>query len=427
MGRFSVFKRGKYYYCQLKNPETGKYLPAKSTGQTSRDEALLIVADWLREGLPDRPLRQALDLDTILYTIKTAEFAPGDAERIITALKSRGLIESAVIAGDGADTELLIDFLYRFWDYEKSPYVREKLAYGHSIGKRHCQDQGTRLPHWKDYFPKDTRLRDVTRDRLRDFQLHLKEKGLAPKTVNLIIDAGVSALAWAADKGILRENPGAGLRKFSGKSKKRGILDPKEIKKLFSVPWKDERARVGNLIAATTGLRAGEVLALRICDILPEYINVEHSFSRADGLKGTKTDEARTVPLLPAVKTEIERLIAKNPHGQHPENFIFYSDAADRPMSQNILRRGLYSSLEDIKIDPKARNLTVHSWRHAYAAQLSGRIDITKVQRATGHRSGAMAQHYADHQLESDLKEVAAAVSDVYGKIIPFEKKRGTA
>ncbi len=45
-------------------------------------------------------------------------------------LKSKGLIENATISGDGPDSEPLLPFLKRFWNYDESPYVREKHAYG---------------------------------------------------------------------------------------------------------------------------------------------------------------------------------------------------------------------------------------------------------------------------------------------------------
>ena len=45
-------------------------------------------------------------------------------------------------------------FLERFWTYDESPYVREKLAHRHRIGRRHCYD--TRLwvrLYWRGRFP----------------------------------------------------------------------------------------------------------------------------------------------------------------------------------------------------------------------------------------------------------------------------------
>lgn len=53
MRRFSIFLRVNYYNAQIKNPITGRYLSAKSTGQTDESEALLVVADWLKDGFPE--------------------------------------------------------------------------------------------------------------------------------------------------------------------------------------------------------------------------------------------------------------------------------------------------------------------------------------------------------------------------------------
>lgn len=74
MSRYSIFKRGKIYYAQIKNPEIGKYFPAKSTGKTDESEALLVVSDWLHNGLPEKTnLQQSIDINTIYYTFRTVQ------------------------------------------------------------------------------------------------------------------------------------------------------------------------------------------------------------------------------------------------------------------------------------------------------------------------------------------------------------------
>jgi len=67
------------------------------------------------------------------------------------------------------------------------------------------------------------------------------------------------------------------------KPKGRGILEHEEVDRLFSIPWRDERSRLVNLIASQTGMRMGEIRALRICDILIDRIRVSHAWSYADG------------------------------------------------------------------------------------------------------------------------------------------------
>jgi len=56
MRRFCVFRRKnqKVFYAQIRNPETGKYLPARSTGTSDRSEAYMVVTDWIHNGIPDK-------------------------------------------------------------------------------------------------------------------------------------------------------------------------------------------------------------------------------------------------------------------------------------------------------------------------------------------------------------------------------------
>ena len=63
----------------------------------------------------------------------------------------------------------------------------------------------------------------------------------------------------------------------------------------------------------STGLRAGEVLAVQVRDIEEDRVRVRHSWSDHDKLKGTKTGEERAVPLLPEVRTAMLDLARKKP------------------------------------------------------------------------------------------------------------------
>jgi integrase len=321
--------------------------------------------------------------------------------------------------GEGPDLEPLLAFFRRLWDFESSEYIREKIDYNHSLTRRHAYDQNQRLTHWGNFFGEEFRLRDLTREKLIEFQRYLKGKDLAPRTINNVTGAGIPLITWAFNRKIINENPAHGLRKFAGKPKKRGVLSRDETQKLFAEgTWKDERARVGSLIAATCGLRSGEVLALRVQDIQEDRLNIEHSFSRSDALKCPKNGEVRRVPLLSSVRSEIFSLLESNPYGSDPVVFLFYGP--EGPMSPNILRRGLKNALESIGIAYKERNIVFHSWRHAFAARMADRIEMRKVQLATGHKTETMAAHYADHAQEKDFESVAEAVSDAFSNISRF-------
>jgi len=357
MRRFSYFKRknSPYYYVQLRNPVTGKYLPPRSTRQKEVSEALLVISEWLKHGFPEasdggrKGISDVIKLDTILTYIKDTPLSFADVQKIAEALEKKESVESIQVKGQNGDSLKLVDFLELFWDYDSSGYVREKHAYGHSIGRRHCYEQSHRLKHWRSFFPGAVQVRDLTRTQLLEFQLYLKEKkGLSPKTINMILDAGTVAFAWLKERGDIDENPAEGLRKFSGRSTKRGILSLDEVRSIFPIPWKDERARVPNLVAMTTGLRAGEILAQKMKNVEENKIHVRHSWSTQDGLKPPKNGEERTVPIVKSVYTALSRLAAHNPHG--PNEYIIYQANPGRPCDNKVFCEGLYDALANIKL-----------------------------------------------------------------------------
>jgi len=53
MRRFYLFKRGRIFYAQVLNPVTNKLCTARSTGQSNKENAQIVVADWLANGIPN--------------------------------------------------------------------------------------------------------------------------------------------------------------------------------------------------------------------------------------------------------------------------------------------------------------------------------------------------------------------------------------
>ena len=342
----------------------------------------------------------------------------------------------------GPSSEGIIAFLENVWNFDSSPYVREKLAHGHRIGRRHCYDMRVWVrTYWKSFF-KERRLSEICRADLKDFSLWLAEsKNLKPKTINNVLAAGTVALRWAYENELISANPAGGLVKFSGKAAKRGILTEQEVERLFTVPWANERARLGSILAMSTGLRAGEVLAVQVRDIDADRLHVRHSWSNLDGLKSPKTGEERVVPLIEPVREALLGLAKKNPHGVGPATFVYWStDRDNRPMDFHFLLDGLKDALlhltltdEDLKDQAKvqkameywrARAVVFHSWRHYFAARMADQIESRKAMPATGHRDKAVFDAYADHSTEKIFGEVRAVAAETFGRLLPFSGKR---
>ncbi|WP_158084307.1 tyrosine-type recombinase/integrase [Marispirochaeta aestuarii] len=443
MRRFSLYRRGKVYYCQFYNPKTKKYLSGRSTGQTNRNSAYLVVQNWIQNGIPTprsdesaRSVSDILNLATLIETLRTIDLSKKDVGRIVDILKQRDLIEGVIDTKNSRD-EIFTLFLRRFWSWDQSPYINEKLAHGQQIGERHCYDmQLWRKNYWDPFFS-DISLSKIKRSDLVQFSLWLSEKNLKPKTINNILSVGTVALRWASDNELIVSNPAKGLAKFSGHPKKRGVLEQVEAQRLFELDWDDQRARIGNLLAMTTGLRAGEVLGLQVRDIKDDRLHIRHSWSTKEGLKSTKNGEERTIPLLPSVRRQLLRLAADNPHGLGPASFVFWSTRTpEAPMDFHFLLNSLKTmllkltlhdpstvsaeELQQAKLYWRTRNIVFHSWRHYFATHLANRIDLRAVQLATGHRSPNMAAHYANHAQEQDFKLVSNAIEEAFGTIIQF-------
>jgi len=427
-------------YAELVDPSTGQKLTARSTGTTSRDDALMIVADWLREGIPmgrlrhPRPAEVAFSLDAILKAIRKTDLLAEDALCIIGALKDKGLVEGNFTKA-GPGSVLFEDFLLTFWNFKESPYVLERIRHGHRIGARHCYENERRVKHhWIGVFP-GKRLAEITKAELKRFALALAEpeKELSASTVNRIMVAGTTALRWAFENELIPANPAEGLERFAENPAKRGILSSDEAAALFRLTWADERARVGSLVAASTGLRAGEVLALRLKDVGEDRLFIRHNWSDRDGgLKSPKNGDEREVPLIPSVRAALMKLADSSPHSHDPDQFIFYGMLAHRPMDFHFLLDGLTEALvslsvsdegdgekrEDARVAWKARRVTFHSWRHFYAARMSDRLDPDKVQRITGHRDREVFTRYAAHVAESEFKAIGVVTDEVFGSVL---------
>jgi integrase len=358
MRRYYLHTRKNVYYAALINQQTGLPLTAKSTGTANRDEALLIIAEWLKNGLPTgkqkepRTLEHISDVKEILKACRSVELTADDAMAIAMILKNRGLLDVG-ISKTGPGQRSLIQFLKDFWNFDRSAYIRDKLAHGHRITRRYCHEALLIITkHWEPQFQSKP-LNTINRQDIREFSLILKEeKGLAAKTINNILLQGTTALKWAYAENMIPADPAAGLTRFSGEENRRDILTEAETEALFKIKWQDKRAYIGCLLACTSGLRSGEIRAIRRGDIGESILDVSHSWSDFEGIKSPKNGEPRKVPLLPEVRGLLLELLKETPHTDIDNPFVFYSEKADKPCSAELFRRNFRKACKLVSEHP---------------------------------------------------------------------------
>lgn len=321
-----------------------------------------------------------------------------------------------------SDTIILTRFLDLFWDYDTSDYIQNKLSHGQKLCRRYCHGQQLAIKKWKEFFTDETTISSLTADDMVDFEQYLKQREingqhLCNETINNIINAGNIALKWAVRKNIIHYNPVESLTHYAVHSKERGILTKKEVLKLFTKKqWKDNRVRTACLISMTTGMRSGEILALRESDIDEDFIHVNHTWHYTYGMKCPKNGYTRKVPLYPEIRNDLLKLINENPYkeiNKGKDSFIFWSKNPMKPLSANVLTKQFNKMLQEIGIseeERKKRNIVFHSWRHFHATELAGKCSEHSAQVVLGHLSPMMTRHYANHRTEKDIENVRKAM-----------------
>jgi hypothetical protein len=127
-------RKGGIIYVQFVDQATRKCLPALSTRKTNRDEALIVVYDWLKNGIPKkelskpRPVTEEVTVTHVIEALKKIPLTSQDVSKIEVVLKEQGLI-LAIVQKNSFGSQLFVDFLDKFWDYDRSPYVEEKLSH----------------------------------------------------------------------------------------------------------------------------------------------------------------------------------------------------------------------------------------------------------------------------------------------------------
>ena len=209
--------------------------------------------------------------------------------------------------------------------------------------------------------------------------------------------------AWAAETGVVGDNPARSIRMhrlprklpvFLTTAEKKRLL--KELKGRTDFSALRDRAMIEVLLG--TGIRLGELAALDMEDI---DLDAKHLRVRAKG----------NVPQVKFIKTDLRTLLRRylaerRRHGRPEMEALFLSNRDGRLCQRQIANR-LAHWLRKAGIE---KELTPHGLRHTFATHLYGATnDLLVVQRALGHRDVSTTQiytHLVDGQLEEALERL---------------------
>ena len=263
------------WYARFVDQETGKLITSRSTKEYNRKAAEAKCYEWINSGeitsSQNKKNKLKLTTKTIVTQITQMNATQSDAREVINVLKAKGLIESVIYKHSPA-SEKAADFLKRFWDWNTSPYIQEKKLYKHTIHKYYThRNEGYILNYWVPFL-EDKSLGSVTKQDIKAFQQYLNKFDLSSESMNQITRCGVTAFKWAYNNELTEHNCFDGLTFCALTHKKREVLTLEQAALIFSMEWDSPYSKLANLTAMMTGMRAGEIQALRMEDIVPDDV-----------------------------------------------------------------------------------------------------------------------------------------------------------
>lgn len=245
------------------------------------------------------------------------------------------------------------------------------------------------------------RLEDIT---ARDLERWRATLTTSPRTKNKLLTELYGIFKRAQKVYGLPRNPAAEVDKLRERRQiDLEVLSPDEIHALCRAAATDQDAALF-LTAAFTGLRRGELIALRWRDVdfTASRIRVVRSLSAGE-LSTPKNDKTRSVPMAREVATVLARLGQRGHHTADddlafPGTFggFLDADALSRRYGKALERAGL-------------RRLRFHDLRHTFGTAMIAKADIVRVQEWMGHADIQTTRRYLHYRPRPDDVELADA------------------
>jgi integrase len=380
-------KRGPVWYAKYRLPD-GRQLQRKlGPAWTERGRppagyfTKRLAEDWLRE-LFDQARR-----GTLPSMVQTgATFADAAAEFVRYAEQDRALKPSTLRGYRSIiDAYLLPAFgARRLEDITTADVERWRAALQSAAGEQ-------------------SRLRQAERDRAAAAVVPVRQLSNSSKNRIVVLLHGVFVRACKVYG--LPLNPLTAVERhpvrLDGDIK---VFSPEEIWSLVRAAASDQDGTLF-LTAAFTGLRRGELLALRWRDVdfASSAIRVRASYA-AGAVTTPKSGKVRSVPLAPEV-AEVLAKLAKRQWFTAEDDLVFPGELGSF-LDGSALRRRYVRALENAGL----RSLRFHDLRHTFGTRMIAKADIRRVQEWMGHadiQTTMRYLHYAPR--EEDARLVADA------------------
>lgn len=252
--------------------------------------------------------------------------------------------------------------------------------------------------------------------------LTLRGKGLSPATVQRVFTVLRVTLDGAVRDGLLARNPAAAVKQPAAPRREARFLSVAEVAALLAAA-DGSRYRTPLALIAATGMRKGEVLALRWADVDLDAVTlrIRGTLARVDGalvVSEPKTSKSRrSLPLSAGVvdllRAHRKAQVAERLHAgtAWTDTGHVFTTESGQPMDPRNTLRALSTAAEKAGI----AGATVHTLRHSAAtAMLEAGVHLKAVSELLGHAdirvTAEVYGHTSDEVARAAMDRLAAAV-----------------
>ncbi len=219
-------------------------------------------------------------------------------------------------------------------------------------------------------------IRSISLNQCEDWQIK-RGSNISASTFNKERDALVGVLDIGVRDGILLDNPAQNLKRR--KLPKNQIIIPNKsqydqlVKTLIEGGTITKNATDLVELLATSGMRLGEATSIKWIDVDFE----KKLFTVTGGVTGTKNNEARTVPLFPAMESLLNRIIQSYDAIESNSRIIKIDNA----------KKALITACKNAQLP----HFTHHCMRHYFVSNaIEKGIDFKTIASWIGHKDGGI-------------------------------------
>ncbi|MBE6719846.1 MAG: site-specific integrase [Ruminococcaceae bacterium] len=268
-------------------------------------------------------------------------------------------------------------------NYEVS--VRLENVYSYWITSVRCDSKPNTVMKYEGIYKnhishlQDVLITDIDKNTVTEFTDFIKSKGLSNKTVNDILIVLNLLLNYAADEYGINIPKIRYLREERKETRYLSVCEQKEFASYLTSQM--DVHKFGTLLAMYTGVRVGELCALRWEDIDGQSIRIDKSMMRVN-----ENGKSRVITMPPKSESSVRVIPFPLELSKYYDRFKGSGYVLSTKTLEFTEPRYMQQKFEKYVRDCKLENVTFHTLRHTFATRcIEAGVDAKTVSELLGH------------------------------------------